>query len=157
MAIFLTFIWKGKMKRKTVALLCYADEVELHRRTHNFLFSAVGEFKLVERLALRVKFSADDILNFFFLIFFFRKLDLTFHANCLHWRQFALNVKSCSLGKKRKNITNLLSAEFVQRVLKVKDPAPNPALLLPAQRAVFSPDFSKAESLLQFFFVCLLL
>ena len=31
---------------------------------------------------------------YFFLIFP-RKQDLTFHANCLHWRQFAWNVKSC--------------------------------------------------------------
>ena len=34
------------------------------------------------------KKSADDILKYFFLIFP-RKQDLTFHANCLQWRQFA--------------------------------------------------------------------
>ena len=36
--------------------------------------------------------------DFFFLIFP-RKQDLTFYANCLQWRQFALNVKSSFLGK----------------------------------------------------------
>ena len=39
----------------------------------------------------------------FFLIFF-QKTNLTFHANCLQWRQFAWNVKSCLLGKIRKKI-----------------------------------------------------
>ena len=31
------------------------------------------------------KISADDILKYFFLT----GIGLTFHANCLHWRQFA--------------------------------------------------------------------
>ena len=34
------------------------------------------------------------------LLFFSRKLVLTFHANCLHWRQFAWNVKSVLENKK---------------------------------------------------------
>ena len=38
--------------------------------------------------ALWVNFSADDILKYFFFIFL-RKHDLTVHANCLQWRQFA--------------------------------------------------------------------
>ena len=38
--------------------------------------------------ALWVKFSADDILEIFFLIFP-RKQDMTFHANCFLRRQFA--------------------------------------------------------------------
>ena len=83
-----------------------------------------------------------------FLIFP-RKLDLTFHAYCLHnflifprnqvftshadcvqWRHFTWNVKSCFLrkirkkylfsGKNKKNITNLLFAELAQRVVKAK-------------------------------------
>ena len=33
---------------------------------------------------------------------FSRKQDLTLHANCLHWRQFAWNFKTCFLGKIRK-------------------------------------------------------
>ena len=39
--------------------------------------------------------------DIFFLIFPIKQ-DLTFHANCLQWRQFAWNVKSCFLGKIRK-------------------------------------------------------
>ena len=55
-----------------------------------------------------------------FLIFP-RKQDLTFHAHCLHWRQFEGNVRSCFLGKNKKNINNLLSAELAQGVVKVKE------------------------------------
>ena len=33
-----------------------------------------------------------QMILFFFI--FHRQQDLTFHANCLHWRQFAWNVKS---------------------------------------------------------------
>ena len=32
-----------------------------------------------------------------------RKRDLTFQANCLRWRQFAWNVKTCFLGNIRQN------------------------------------------------------
>ena len=35
-------------------------------------------------------------------LIFSRKQDLTFHANCLQWRQFAWNVKICFPGKIRK-------------------------------------------------------
>ena len=56
------------------------------------------------------------------ILYFFppRKQVLTFHANCLHWRQFAWKVKSCFLGKIRKNIISLLPIELAQRVVKVK-------------------------------------
>ena len=40
----------------------------------------------------------------FFWVFFFifsRKQALTFQANCLHWRQFAWNVKTCFLGENK--------------------------------------------------------
>ena len=40
-------------------------------------------------------------LEIFFLLFS-PKQELTFHANCLQWRQIAWNVKSCFLGKIRK-------------------------------------------------------
>ena len=45
-------------------------------------------------------FLADDILKYFFLIFP-HKTELTFHAKCLQWRQFAWNVKSCFLEEKK--------------------------------------------------------
>ena len=60
---------------------------------------AVGLLKF-PFFALWVKFSADDILKYFFSP---RKQDLTFHANCLQWRKFAWNVKSCFLVKICKN------------------------------------------------------
>ena len=41
-------------------------------------------------------------------LFFPRKQDLTFHSNCLPWRQFAWNVKTCFLGKIRNYIIGLL-------------------------------------------------
>ena len=40
-------------------------------------------------LALWLKFSTDYILKHFSYFFFPRKQVLTFHANCLQWRQFA--------------------------------------------------------------------
>ena len=42
----------------------------------------------------------------------------TFHANCIQWRRFAWNEKSCFSGKNKKNI-NLLSAEFTQNVVMI--------------------------------------
>ena len=57
----------------------------------------------------------DDIFSYFliFLIFliFIRKQDLIFCANCLLWRQFAQNVKTCFLGKNKKKYVCMLSAE----------------------------------------------
>ena len=53
-------------------------------------------------------------------LIFPRKQDMTFHANCLHWRQFAWNVKSCFLGKIRKRSPVMSPAESAKRVLKVK-------------------------------------
>ena len=58
-------------------------------------------------------------MTFWNIFIFPRKQDLTFHANCLKWRQFAWNVKSCA-GKNKKNVTNFLFAELTQRVVKLK-------------------------------------
>ena len=60
------------------------------------------------------KRQIDDI----FLIFP-SKQDLTFHANCLLRRQFAWNVKSCFLGKIRKNISKCHLLKILPRVLSV--------------------------------------
>ena len=54
-------------------------------------------FSLLPHSRLIQQWQIDNI----FLIFP-RKQDLTFHANCLHWRQFAWTVKSCFPGKIRK-------------------------------------------------------
>ena len=59
-----------------------------------------------------------------FEIFFLyvEKIGLTFHANCLlkrHLSPLALNVKSYYLGKIRKHIINLSSAEFALSTVTV--------------------------------------
>ena len=50
-----------------------------------------------------------------FIFFFPRKQALTVHANCLHWRQFAWNVKSFLWGKIRKSsaVCRLLNLPMV--------------------------------------------
>ena len=45
-----------------------------------------------------------QMTDWWYFLNFPRKQGLTFHANCLHWRQFAWNVETCFLGKIRKNI-----------------------------------------------------
>ena len=62
--------------------------------------------------------SADNKLENFLIIP--RKQDLTLYANCLHWRQFAWNAKSCCLGKIRKK-KHTLSAENCAQSAKLKD------------------------------------
>ena len=51
------------------------------------------------------KFSGRHFEMFFFLLLFLlfvlRKYVLTFHANCLQWKNFAWNFKSCFLKKKK--------------------------------------------------------
>ena len=42
-----------------------------------------------------------------YLFLFFPENRMTFHANCLHWRQLMRNVKSCFLGKIRKTFQNV--------------------------------------------------
>ena len=49
-----------------------------------------------------------------------RKQDLIFHANCLLRRQFAWNVKSCFLGKIRKNISKCRLLKILPRVLSFR-------------------------------------
>ena len=49
-----------------------------------------------------------------------RKQVLTFHENCLQWRQFAGNVKNSFLGKIKKIYMKLSSAKLAQRMVKVK-------------------------------------
>ena len=53
----------------------------------------------------------------FFLLFLENKA-LTFHANCLHRRQFAQDVKSCFSGENKENM-HLLSAEAAKGMTKV--------------------------------------
>ena len=41
--------------------------------------------------------AIQQMTNWWYFLIFPRKQDLTFHANCLYWRQFAWNIKSCFL------------------------------------------------------------
>ena len=63
------------------------------------------------------KFSRRQI-NIFLI--FPRKQDLTFHAKCPHWRQFAWNIKSCFLGKNKKNISKCHLLKYLSRERSVK-------------------------------------
>ena len=54
--------------------------------------------------------SADNKLMIFFL--FFPENRMTFHANYLHWRQFAWNVKFRFLGKRRKIFQYIVCWKF---------------------------------------------
>ena len=56
--------------------LLYVDSVFLHPFQYYLIFTTLWGN------------SADEKLVTFFLLFR-RKQDLKFHANCLHWRQFA--------------------------------------------------------------------
>ena len=60
----------------------------------NLDISPIRSFNLYHSLGWFSRWQIDEIF-----LFFPRKQDLTFYANCLHWRQFACNVKSCFLGK----------------------------------------------------------
>ena len=55
-----------------------------------------------------------------FSLIFPRKQDLTFHENCLHWRQSARNVKACSLGKIRKIFLNVFCWNIYPEYLALK-------------------------------------
>ena len=86
----------------------------------------VNPWMVVKHLALCKIFSRWGIEIFFFFSqktgfdILPQKTGLTLHANCLQWRQFAWNDKSCFLGRIKKNIINLMSSEYAQRVVKVK-------------------------------------
>ena len=56
--------------------------------------------------------------HFEFFSYFPRKQDVTFHGNYLNGDNF--HEMSSLSGKNNKTITNLLSAELAQRVVKVK-------------------------------------
>ena len=53
-----------------------------------------------QRLALWVKFSADNILKYF--SYFSQKTESDISYNCLHWRQFAWNVKKTVFWENKK-------------------------------------------------------
>ena len=64
-------------------------------------------------------FSRRQFEFFALLLIFPRKQDLTHHANCLLRRQFAWSVRSYFLGRLRKTIISLSSAEPAHSVVSV--------------------------------------
>ena len=72
----------------------------------------------IERLALWVKFSAEDILKYF--SYFSQKTG--FDISCKSPKEtICMKCRILFSVKNKKNIINLLSAENAQRVVKVKD------------------------------------
>ena len=67
---------------------------------------------------LWVKFSADDILKYF--PYFSQKTGFDISCKLSPMETICIKCKILLSGKKKKNITNLLSAENAQRVVKVK-------------------------------------
>ena len=61
--------------------------------------------------------SADNKLMIFFLIFPGNRI-WQYNTNCLHWRQFAWNVKPCFLGKMEKSISICHLLKILPRVLR---------------------------------------
>ena len=100
-----------------------------------FIYHSLGYFQRHDKLVI-------------FFLFFLRKQDLTFHANCLHWRQFAWNVKflffpmetmcmkyqipfspmeicmKCQIlfcGENQTNVSILMLLKIIPRVLSITD------------------------------------
>ena len=94
----LTFLKKSKYLLKLWLACC--------------LFVYSRSFNLHHSLGWSSRQHIDDT----FLIFP-RKQVLTFHADCLQWRQFTRNVKTCFLGKVRKYF-KMTSAEIFTQSAK---------------------------------------
>ena len=78
------------------------------------LISALEMFSSLTFTMLRANSTDNNLMIFFF----FRKHDLTLHANCLLRRQFAWNVKPCFLEQIRRIFQNIVCwfvFFFVQR------------------------------------------
>ena len=105
-------------------LKCINHNADIASMHDDSSITTVWKLKHAKTLRTLGKISADDILKYFFLIFFiylfiyfFRKT--SFDISC-QWRQFAWIDKSCFLGKVRTNISHLSSAEIALRMVKVK-------------------------------------
>ena len=70
-------------------------------------------------LALWVKFSADDILKYFF--YFSQKTGYDISCKLSPKETICMKCQILFFGKNKKKIINLSSAENVQRVVKVND------------------------------------
>ena len=69
------------------------------------------------KVSMLSKKLADDVLKYFSDLS--QKIGFDISCKLSHRRQFACNVKAYLLGKNRKNIINLFSADSAQRLVKV--------------------------------------
>ena len=91
--------------------------MSISKLVHSVEYSSGEQEPLCSRIVVQADQGlADDILKYV-VCFFPRKMILTFHADCLQWRQFTGKVKSRFLGK-NKIYHNFLSAELAFRVVK---------------------------------------
>ena len=93
--VFTVHVWQKSGFRMSLSV-CFL----IHMKIWN-------NFNLYYSLGLFSRWQINDS----FLIFP-RKLELTFHANSLQWRQFTWNVKSSFLGKMRKVFQNVTCKRF---------------------------------------------
>ena len=97
----------------------YLTLIILH--VHYVIIYSVPTFKFFLNLYHSLGLFRWCKLVIFFFLIFPRKQDLTFHAYCLHCRQFARNVKPYFLGNIRKKTSICSLMKILPRVLSVKD------------------------------------
>ena len=83
--------------------------VTVNSSSHFYLPSSILSYDLYHSHGWFSGWQIDDIFHILP-----RKQDLTFHADCLHRRQFAWNVKSCFLRKIRNMLQNVVCWNFTQ-------------------------------------------
>ena len=96
------FLWEKKKKKIKMS---FAAVVISPVRLQGITCTTLDKFS---------RWKIDDIFGIFP-----RKQDLTFYADCLHWWQFAWNVKS-SFEKIRKILKNVICWKFFPRMLSIK-------------------------------------
>ena len=101
-------------------IVCYGYSLEMRRNKKN-IFPI--PFLIWSYAPLQLQFInyhsglIQLMANWWYFSYFSKKINnnktgLTFPANCLQWRQFAWNVKTCFLGKIRKIFWNVVCWNF---------------------------------------------
>ena len=96
---------KNKNKKKNIKkILCRKLSINIQIQQVKETLSWIN---LYHYMGLFSRWSTGDIF-----FYYPRKQALTFHANCLHWWQFAWNAKAYSGGKIRKIFQNVVCCHF---------------------------------------------